>query len=109
MVDDIPDSAKDLYYRDAPAWPLSSNPADISVTEPDAYYLEAGDSLLARDSDAEELRKLRTSWLAGEFGYKDIGYIPIEGTSGDLYELRVRDSIPLEDDRGILLLPFLQR
>ena len=100
----LPQSTKDLNYRNAPAWPLASDPLQLSVTIGAANDLQPGDGHSATGTDAAALRKIRDEHLAGKIGFKDMDFAPIEQPDSGLYQLRVRDSIPLENDRG--LLPF---
>ncbi len=84
-------------------WPLG-DPATVALTEIDAMAYRAGESTLATGADAEALRSIWSRYLSGEVGDRTMyEIIPVVSGSAT-YHLFVRDSLPLEDARGLLPL-----
>lgn len=83
-------------------WPLSVAPEDVALSSHDRYPWK---SRLATGDDATRLRDLRNQGLEGVIAVDTRDFIPIVQPDGTAYALYVRDSIPLEDDQGYLVLP----
>jgi len=90
-----------LELRNARPWPLAEDPDSIAVV-PSTVGGKIGTSRLATGQDADKLRALRDALLSGAIGCDYCFAIPIAGAGGKYYQLYVRDSIPLEDEHGLL-------
>ncbi|HEY6507614.1 MAG TPA: hypothetical protein VIY56_06350 [Vicinamibacterales bacterium] len=85
-------------------WPLTVDPASLALTYAQASSYVTGTSQVALASDAEALRQLRRDFLGAGRGGLTGGYIPVLGPTGAQYQLFVRDSIPIEDEHGLLAI-----
>jgi hypothetical protein len=66
-----------------------------------------GDGVLLTGADAEALRAMRADFLRSDPVRRGIPSIVIRNGDGPVYFVRVRDTIPFEDERG--LIPMLHR
>jgi hypothetical protein len=101
LVSELGTWSSNVEGRAAP-WPLSIDPASIALSYEAATRYEYGSSQIATSGDAAVLRQIRRDFFASGGGPFSGGFIPILGPGGARYQLFVRDSIPLEDDRGLL-------
>jgi hypothetical protein len=89
-------------YRNAPSWPLDTDPGKLAGRfTADGEYI-AGASHRVSGEDAAALRSLRSDLLEKRIGLES--FVPIVQPDGRTYELYVRDAIELEDDAA--QLPF---
>ena len=68
----------------------------------EAYVLPYGSGILLSGADADALRELRRSYVAGEHGLWWYRFIPIVDDEGALHELSVRDTTLFENERGLI-------
>jgi hypothetical protein len=69
-----------------------------------ADQYQPGSSLVATEADAEALRRVRRAFVdAGKLPLTG-GFVPVKSSTGDQYQLFARDTIPLEDEKGLLKL-----
>lgn len=81
-----------LDYQNAPTWPLPGDPAELAISE--AQHAEEGVApVQVSGSRADALRGLRSAFLAGDIGWRDAAFIPVEQPDGTRYQLFVRDVI----------------
>ena len=93
-----------LDWQKPGSWPLG-DPAQVAMSPDQAASYMPGQSQLARGGDALELQEVWRKFLAGEISGHEPGGslgIPVE-VAGKRYALFLRDSIPLENDRGLIL------
>lgn len=82
-------------------WPLDLPIAPLALANGDRY--SPGDSRLATGTDASRLRAIRTTALNGSAGNGTVfDYTPVKAADGSLYQLYVRDAVPLESPNGLL-------
>lgn len=98
LVFEEPSSPEDaVEYQNAPLWPLAVEPDSLAMSLLEAEMLgNEGADNLASGEDASLLRQLREFVT---FGYS---YIGIVDESGVRYRFFHRDSIDLENDKGLL-------
>lgn len=89
-------------------WP-AGDVAAVAITEEEAVRLEFGEGVLFEGTKADSLRKLRAEYRDGLHGNWYYRYIPIDDPTGESagYRAYVRDTLPFEDDRGIVVPPML--
>lgn len=88
--------------RNAPLWPLSSDPTSIALTWEQSSNLERGQGRVASGEDASRLRELMRLRRSGEIGVLHTGeFIPVHDAMGVYFKLYVRDAVPLEDANGL--------
>jgi hypothetical protein len=80
----------------AAPWPLSVPASSLASTMAEAGDYRAGTSRSAEPPDADALRRIRDRFVAAGGPSLSGGFIPIEGRSGDRYQLFVRDAVPYE-------------
>lgn len=89
-------------FDDAALWPLSMPASELAVNEEDATALrEKEGSHVAQGEAAVALRDIANRYRQGELGPQDHGFIPIQDGEGGVYQLYVRDTIAIEDGRGV--------
>jgi hypothetical protein len=80
--------------------------AELAVTPTDYYstQLDYGDHPVADGLDVDEMRRIRELYISGSLG--DFGYqfLPITD-DGIQYLVFVRDTLPFEDERGLVRAP----
>jgi hypothetical protein len=80
-------------------WPLSFEPSSVAITEGEAYLLGEGGGRVASGADAEALRALRATYRQTAML---VPQIPVKDSAGRWYKLFFRDTIPYEDERGLI-------
>src|SRR5690606_38222403 len=98
----LPDDS--IWFRNAPEWPMDSDPADLASSEGDPRLIDPHESTLVGGSESAPLVEAWDAFLAGEFGFQGDRFVPIQQPDGTRYRLYLRDVIPLEDQSG--RLPF---
>jgi hypothetical protein len=81
-------------------WPAAVDPATLAITELEASTLGFGESTLAVGADGSALRELRR--FVGDGGAPSIYIAPTQDQQPPDYRLYVRDSIPWEDENGLV-------
>lgn len=82
-------------------WPLAIEPSTLSISESEAAQLSWGRGQIASNQDADSLRALRA-------GFRDsplvglVPHIPVKDSNGFRYKLFLRDTIPYEDETGLI-------
>jgi hypothetical protein len=102
------------FYRGAEPWPFG-DPGEVVITYEEAQSSPSTYANKFQVVDGEQaavLRELRRRFIAGEIGYENsrpprssTDGIPILQSDGKGYELYVTDTLPYEDDTGLLTLP----
>jgi hypothetical protein len=86
-------------------WPAALDPASVAISEAEALELGFGDGTRISGTDGDALRALRRQ-LAGFVSVPVAGYIwYTREEQPPEYRLYLRDSIPWEDDRGLVPSP----
>ncbi len=103
----------DPTYDAVPAasWPLATPLATLAFPEADAIPQEAGHSLRVDAVEAGALIGIWTEYLAGAHGelWRSHASIPLyDDAQGPRYRVFIRDSIPLEDDLGLIDAPDIR-
>lgn len=82
-------------------WPLSIDPSSVAIGEIEAAMMAWGGGRLASRTDAHALRSLRAT-------YRDtstaewLPHVPVKDREGNRYHLFFRDTIPYEDEQGLI-------
>jgi hypothetical protein len=98
-----PESAwSSLVTDSAAAWPLGIAASSVAMSVDDASAYRPGMSQLASDVDAAALRAIRRNFVGSGKLPLTGGFVPVVTNDNALYQLFVRDSIPLEDATGML-------
>lgn len=95
-------SWNDLVTNAAAAWPLMRPAAQFATSAEHASQYRAGDSMLVEIPDAGLLRAIRRTFMASGNALYTGGYVPIRDDAGNRYQLFVRDTVPMEDESGLL-------
>ncbi len=83
-------------------WPLASlNLGSLAIDEQEAVGMTYGMGLLIEGADAAALRELRRQYVESQV-FKNTFHLPVVDRAGSRYKLFLRDSIPLEDSRGLV-------
>lgn len=86
----------------AVAWPQAApDAASVAMTTEQIFSYRSGSSALATEAAAVALRAIRTMFGGNVRPLSD-GALPVVDRDGTAYLLYLRDSIPLEDDHGLL-------
>jgi len=106
----------DSILRQNRPHPVQAAPAGLSlslkehaVSEAEATFLCNGDGFLVTGDAAETLRRYRREYYNREYGDFWYVYLPIKDEDGTMYMVYARDTIPLEDDRGLVQLEGVPR
>lgn len=91
-----------LVASAAAPWPLATAPDTLAISILAAQDYQPGSSRSVTQPEADQLRALRRNFAARGGPALSGGFIPVTGAGGSRYQLFVRDSIPLEDTRGLL-------
>jgi hypothetical protein len=84
-------------------WPLDVPIESVALTEQQAFQYMRGGSRRATGVDASRLRAIRTTALnAAATDGIVYDFTPVAAPNGVLYQLFARDSVPLENDNGLL-------
>jgi hypothetical protein len=96
------DDNVESHWTDPAAWPLG-DPAEVAMSPAAASGYEPGSSKLAQGAEAAALRALWQDFLDDDTSGREPGSIaiPVE-VNGARYQLFLRDSLPLEDTRGLI-------
>ena len=80
------------------------DPMALALDEGGAIELQLGEGLLTSTAlQAQQLRDLRTAYLQSPEGAsRNVVYIPVVDADGGCYRLYLRDTIPIEDARGLV-------
>jgi hypothetical protein len=104
-----PVEGSDLTPRTAVSveWPLTQSITDVAVSVEDAFSRGYGESfLVAGDMDTSALRAVRRQFLAGELGPTiNNVLVTTPRDSEERYFLYFRDTVPLENDQGLIAVP----
>ena len=94
----------------SPVWPFSLDPEKYAYDRDDPIVATTGSSSLI--DDADEAAELRSYWLdyrenptCDPLGWFALGFISPENANV-WYGLYVRDAVPLENDQGLIPIPF---
>jgi hypothetical protein len=87
------------------AWPLAVALQGIAQDQGTAQMQGYGHGLLFQGADAEKLRALRATYVAGSYRQLGVPGLPIDD-GGQVYLLFVRDVLPFEDASGLVRPSF---
>lgn len=97
VVIDPPDN-----YSEVPdfAWPLSREISQFAVSELEATALGYGAGVLL-DEETDRLRDLRESYRSSPVR-RAVDHLPVKDAEGVRYRLYLRDTLPFEDESGLV-------
>jgi hypothetical protein len=86
----------------AAEWPLPQSPSTLAMSLAQADQYQPGSSRAIAPPDADSLRNIRQRFVdTGKLPLTG-GFVPVKDTTGVIYQLFVRDTIPFESSTGLL-------